>query len=281
MPESKAKDMDIQTIKAANDMLISNYNEINRKYQEEKASIILSIARNVAPQDTESRDFNCLIRNNTDISHKDLIHGISAIKIKNIEKYVNLGWNIISKIVIENKKHYERLDIEQIVNEYGDLSDILNLETYLIHTRLKLYGIKNIQKKFIQEEVRNRLRLRHITATVLSDIAKSNNATVTFKRVKYRAFKKEVREELKNKGAHDNQILCEYLLFFYDLVKDNDRIIKLDRALLYDLCFYAREIHNTNIDLTNDSYEYSLFTEDDRKGINNFIDSILNKKDFI
>ncbi len=48
MPESKAKDMDIQTIKAANDMLISNYNEINRKYQEEKASIILSIARNVA-----------------------------------------------------------------------------------------------------------------------------------------------------------------------------------------------------------------------------------------
>ena len=277
MPESKANDMDIETIKVANDGLISRYNEINRKYQEEKASIILSIARNIAPQKNESRDFHCLIRNNTDISYKDLIRGIGAIKIKNIDKYIHLGWETIKNIVVENKKHYERLDIEKIENEYGDLSDMLNLETYLIHTRLKLYGIKNIQKKFIQEEIRNRLRLRHITATALSDIAKSNNATVTFKRVKYRAFKKEVRDELKNKGSHDNQILCEYLLFFNDLVKDKERIKKLDRALLYDLCFCAREIHNTNIDLTNDSYDYSSFTEDDKKCINDFIDSILNR----
>lgn len=264
-------------VKTTNDALITRFNEIDRKYQEEKASLILNIARSIAPQNTESRDFHCLIRNKTSITHNDLIHGISASKIKNIDKYLHLGWDIINLIIIENKKNYDRLDFDEIEKEFGDLSIHDNLESYLIHTRLVSYGIKSIDKKFVQAEVKKYLKLRHITPTVLSDIAKSNNQTMTFKWIKYRAYKKEARTVLRNNGSHDNQKLCEYLLFFNDLARDEDRIKMLDRALLYDLCWCAREIHNSNVDLTNDSYEYSVFTEEDRKGIDDFINLILNR----
>ncbi len=227
---------DANDIKSSNDALISKFNDIDLKYQEEKASVILNIARNIAPQDTESRDFLCLIRNKTSITHNDLIHGICASKIKNIDKYLHLGWDTINSIVIENKRSYNRLDFENIEKEYGDLSIRENLETYLIHTRLVMNGIKSIALKFVQAEVRKFLKLRHITPTAISDIAKSNNQTVTFKWIRYRAYKNEARTALKNKGSHDNQKLCEYLFFFNDLAKDQDRIKKLDTALLYDLC---------------------------------------------
>ena len=185
---SRCKDDELQ--KLSNEKKLNIIDEVakefylkNELHDIDKARSIIKISKIICNTKVAKRDFSFVKNYGEVITNNDVDYGIRACKIKDIDDFVYLGWNRIRKIV-ENTIKYETISLKEVTKEYGDLKNDVNLNTYLIHTKLKINKI-NINKKYITVEVENGLLLRHLNRTAIQHLKKSGNKTETFKYVQW------------------------------------------------------------------------------------------------
>ena len=224
------------------DEAVKEFNLKNELYEIEKAKAIIKVSRVVCSTKVKERKFNFVEYYDEVITNNDTDYGIRACKIKDIDEFIYLGWKRIRKIAEHTIKH-ETISLNEVTKEYGDLKNKANLNTYLIHTKLKINKI-NIDKKYIRVEVENGLLLRHFNRTAIQHLKKSGNKTKTLEFVQWNIYPEDVDSVINKKtlSKNDVQRLESSYLFFKELFNDNERIASVPQNVYEKLCEMAANL---------------------------------------
>ncbi len=221
------------------------------KHQVEKCKKLIAIGRIMSSIEVKDRKFDFVDEYNDIITNNDVDYAIAASKITDIDDYIHLGWNRIRRIA-ECTSNHKYLSIKSIEEEFGDLKDNENLETFLIYSILKKSKVKGREKlnvitiKHIRDRVKMGLRTTHVTKYAIAKIIKSGNVINTFKHIQWRIYPDDLSDIDTNKDISKKDIerINNSMLYFINLLKDSDRISSLPEELLINL----KELVNTMLD---------------------------------